>query len=146
MGCGEATFVNKSTIDFPIFLLFFDTKFPIFPIFSNLTFLFSYFSGQPCRWTPCTFHNFHSNFDISKCLSSTYKQAFSLLHSNIRSSSGNFEDFTTVFTELYCPVLVIGLSGTKINFGEQPLINTDLPRYTFLSQNTLSNAGGVGYH
>ena len=43
MGCREAIFVNKSTFDFPIFLLFFNAKFPIFPIFSILSFLFSYF-------------------------------------------------------------------------------------------------------
>ena len=53
MGCREAIFVDKSTNDFPIFLLFFNTKFPIFPIFSILSFLFSYFLEQPCCWTPC---------------------------------------------------------------------------------------------
>ena len=63
------------------------------------------------------FHNFHSNFGISECLSS--RQAFSLLHSNIKSLSGNFEDFTTMLIELYIPFLVIGLSETKIKFGEQ---------------------------
>ena len=50
MGCSESIFVDKSIIDFPIFLLFFNTKFPIFSI---LNFLFSYFFEQPCRWTPC---------------------------------------------------------------------------------------------
>ena len=40
-------------MDFPIFLLFFCAKFPIFPIFSVLSFLFSYFFEQPCCWTPC---------------------------------------------------------------------------------------------
>ena len=35
MGSREAIYVDESTIDFPIFLLFFNTKF------------------QPCRWTPC---------------------------------------------------------------------------------------------
>ena len=53
MGCREAIFVDKSTIDFPIFLLFFNTKFPFFPVFSILSFLFSYFFEQPCCWTPC---------------------------------------------------------------------------------------------
>ena len=43
MGSREATFVDKSTFDFPIFLLCFNAKFPIFPIFSILSFLFSYF-------------------------------------------------------------------------------------------------------
>ena len=52
MGCREATFVDKSTFDFPIFLLCFNAKFPIFSIFSILRFLFSYVFEQPCRWTP----------------------------------------------------------------------------------------------
>ena len=56
-------FVDKITIDFPIFLLFFNTKFPIFPIFSILSFLFSYFFEQPCRWTPCALS--HSDFTLS---------------------------------------------------------------------------------
>ena len=89
-----------------------------------------------------TFHDFQSNFDISECLSS--KQAFSLLHSNIGSLSGNFEDFTTMLAELYFPFSVIGLSESKIKFGEQTLINIDLPGYTFVSQNTPSNAGVWG--
>ena len=53
MGSREAIYVDESTIDFPIFLLFFNTKFPIFPIFSIPSFLFSYFFEQPCPWTPC---------------------------------------------------------------------------------------------
>ena len=47
MGCREAIYVDESTIDFPIFLVFFNTNFPMFPIFSILRFLF------PCmvlRW------------------------------------------------------------------------------------------------
>ena len=52
MRCGEAIFVDESTIDFPIYLLFCNTKFPIFPIFSILSFLFSYFFEQRCRWIP----------------------------------------------------------------------------------------------
>ena len=52
MGCRETIFVDESTIDFPIFLLFFNTKFPIFPIFSILSFLFFYFFEHPWRWTP----------------------------------------------------------------------------------------------
>ena len=35
--------MDESTIDFPIFLLFFNTKFSIFPIFSIPSFLFSCF-------------------------------------------------------------------------------------------------------
>ena len=53
MGYREAIFVDESTIDFPLFLLFFNTKFPIFPIFSIFSFLFFYFFEQPCPWTHC---------------------------------------------------------------------------------------------
>ena len=38
MECREAIFVDKSAIDFLIFLLFFSKKFPIFPIFSIRSF------------------------------------------------------------------------------------------------------------
>ena len=37
MGCSETIFVDESIIDFPIFLLFFNTSFPSFPIFSILS-------------------------------------------------------------------------------------------------------------
>ena len=42
MGCREAIFVDKSTFDFPIFLLFFNAKFPIF-----LFFLSNHAAGHP---------------------------------------------------------------------------------------------------
>ena len=45
MRCREAIFVDESTFDFPIFLLFFNTKFPIFPIFSIPSFLCSHIFG-----------------------------------------------------------------------------------------------------
>ena len=56
MGCREAIYVDESTIDFPIFFPFFNTKFPIFPIFSIPSFLFSYFFERLCRWTPWMKH------------------------------------------------------------------------------------------
>ena len=52
MGCREAIFVDKSTFDFPIFLLFFNAKFPNFPIFSILLFLFSYFLSNHAAGHP----------------------------------------------------------------------------------------------
>ena len=42
---GGYIYRRKHTIDFPIFLLFFDTKIPKIPIFL--------FFEQPCCWTPC---------------------------------------------------------------------------------------------
>ena len=35
---------------------------------------------------------------------------------------------------------------TKIKVNQQPLLNIDLPGYSFFSQPTLSNAGGVGFY
>ena len=52
MGYREAIFVDKSTFDFPIFLLFFNAKFPNFPVFSILLFLFSYFLSNHAAGHP----------------------------------------------------------------------------------------------
>ena len=41
---------------------------------------------------------------------------------------------------------VIGLSETKIKAGIDPFLNTNLPGYYFLSQPSMSNAGGVGFY
>ena len=60
--------------------------------------------------------------------------------------SSNFEDLTTMLSELYFPFSVIGLTETKIKVNQQPLLNIDLPGYSFVSQPTLSNAGGVGFY
>ena len=40
---------------------------------------------------------------------------------------------------------VIGLSETKIKVNQDPLLNTEILGYDFVSQPTLSNAGGVGF-
>ena len=72
MGCREAIFVDKSTIDFPIFLLFFNTNVSFyFPIFSILSFLFSYFlSNYATAWTPC---RWLSDARLASCLNSLQK-------------------------------------------------------------------------
>mgnify|MGYP000114425663 FL=1 len=41
---------------------------------------------------------------------------------------------------------MIGLTETKIKVDQQPLLNIDLPGYSFFLQPTLSNAGGVGFY
>ena len=43
----------KVLLIFLFLAYFFNTNFPIFPNFSILSFLFSYFCEQPCYWTPC---------------------------------------------------------------------------------------------
>jgi len=77
-----------------------------------------------------TFHDFHSNPGIFYCLSSN--NAFSILNSNIRSLSSNFEDLNTMLSELYFPFSVIGLTETKIKVDQQHLLNIDFPGYSFL--------------
>ena len=76
IGCGETNYVDESTIDFPIFLLFFNTKFPIFPIFSIPSFLFSYFFEQPCRWTPC--------IDCGKAAAFSFPEPLGLICNELR--------------------------------------------------------------
>ena len=72
--------------------------------------------------------------------------AFSALHFNIRSLSKNFDSFCHLLDELQNPFTVIGLSETKILDGSPPITNTCIPGYDFLSQPTLSEAGGVGFY
>ena len=95
MGCREAIFVDKSTFDFPIFLLFFNAKFPIFPIFSILSFLFSYFFEQPCRWTPW------QRFVISRFHRVNVNHLFLHLLNSCSSIETNFNVSTNIFRTLF---------------------------------------------
>jgi hypothetical protein len=49
-----------------------------------------------------------------------------------------------MLSEFDCPFSLIALSETKIKYGENLITNIDIPGYTFVSQPSLSNAGGVG--
>lgn len=89
-------------------------------------------------------HDFHSNCDIVEC--SADLQPFSTLHFNIRSLAANYDHFIHMLTELYFPFSVIGLSETKIKVDQDILSNIEMPGYDFISQPTLSNAGGVGFY
>ena len=89
-------------------------------------------------------HDFHSNYDISECLLSG--QSFSLINCNIRSLSANFHKLSNMLSELYFPFSLIGLTEIKQKIGESPISNTDLYGYQFLSQPSLSNAGGVAFY
>ena len=89
-------------------------------------------------------HNFHSDNDILECL--TNSQPFSALHFNIRSLAANHDQFTNMLAELYFPFPLIGLSETKIIANQPPISNTEIPGYNFISQPTLSSAGGVGFY
>ena len=51
-----------------------------------------------------------------------------------------------MLSELYFPFPLIGLTEIKQKIGESPISNTDLYGYQFLSQPSLSNAGGVALY
>ena len=88
-------------------------------------------------------HDFHSNYGIRNCSIDT---SFSSLNCNIRSLQANFDNFCCMLTDLNLMFSVIGLSETKIKVNQDPLLNTEFPGYIFISQPTLSNAGGVGFY
>ena len=88
-------------------------------------------------------HEFHSSEDIRSTISD---KTFSALHFNIRSLSANFDDFFHMLCDLKYSFSVIGLSETKLKVGIDSFVNTNLPGYHFLSQPSMSNAGGVGFY
>ena len=49
-----------------------------------------------------------------------------------------------MLSELHYPFSVIGLPETKIKSGQENIINIELQGYQFISQPSISNAGGVG--
>jgi hypothetical protein len=91
-------------------------------------------------YTPQEFCN---NANIQECL--LLSNYLSILHSNIRSLGANCDQLTSMVSELNHQFSVIGLSETKHRFDRASLLNTEIPGYTFLSQPSMSNAGGVGF-
>jgi len=88
-------------------------------------------------------HDFHSDHDIHE--SSLNARSFSALHCNI-SVQGNYDNFAYMLSELQFPFSVIGLSETKFMIDKDILTNIDLPGYDFISQPSLSHAGGVSFY
>ena len=88
--------------------------------------------------------DFHSNYDINECLLSG--QSFSLINCNVRSLSANFDKLSNMLSELYFPFSLIGLTEIKQKIDQPPISNPDLCGYQFLSQPSLSNAGGVAFY
>jgi len=86
-------------------------------------------------------HDFHVNKDISACLSNN---AFSFLNCNMRSIQANIDNLIKMPSELYFPLSIIGLTETKLKIDKEEILNINIPGYNFLSQPSLSNAGGVG--
>ena len=89
-------------------------------------------------------HEFHSNCDMQQCL--VDNQAFATLHCNIRSLSANPYKLQVMLSELSFPFQLIGLTETKLKTDQIPLTNFDIEGYNFISQPSLSNAGGSGIY
>ena len=90
-----------------------------------------------------TTHDFHSNQDIINCLSST---SLSFLNYNIRSLQANFNNLVNMLSELYYPISVIGVTERKLKNDRQILLNINITGYSFLSQPSCTNTGGVGFY
>lgn len=73
------------------------------------------------------------------------KDSFSILNFNIRSLSANFDGFLEMLNEMHFSFSVIGLSEIKFQSDREQIINCQLPGYTFVSQPSNSNCGGVGF-
>ena len=90
-----------------------------------------------------TTHDFHSNQDIINCLSST---SLSFLNCNIRSLQANFDNLVNMLSELYYPISVIGVTEKKLKNDREILLNINITGYSFLSQPSYTNAGGVRFY
>ena len=88
-------------------------------------------------------HDFHADVDINNLSASNN---VSVLHSNIRSLSGNHEKLLVMLDQLNFKFSVIGLSEIKLKVDQSFLINIEVPGYDFISQASLSGSGGVGFY
>ena len=70
------------------------------------------------------------------------KSLFSLLHCNIR----NYDNLVDLINNLNFDFSTIGLSEIKFQVGKNIYSNTSINNYSFLSQPSLSAAGGVGFY
>ena len=90
-----------------------------------------------------TSYDFHSNQGIINCLSSN---SLSFLNCNIRSLQANFDNLANMLTELYFLISVVGVTETKLKNDKEVLLNINITGYSFLSQPSCTNAGGVGVY
>ena len=71
-------------------------------------------------------------------------QASKQKYLNITSIQASIDNLINVLSELYFPLSIIGLTETKLKIDQEEILNINIPGYNFLSQPSLSNAGGVG--
>ena len=88
-------------------------------------------------------HDFHSDHIQESSLD---PRPFSALHCNTTNVQGNYDNFAHMLSKLQFPFSVIGLSETKFMIDKDILTNTDLPGYDFISQPSLSQAGGISFY
>ena len=94
---------------------------------------FKYFTSQ----------EFADDEEINICSSGKY---FSVLHFNIRSLNANLDKFSEMLIDLGHSFSVIGLTETKRQASRENIVNSVIPGYSFISQPSLLNAGGVGFY
>ena len=92
-------------------------------------------------YTPDQFHN---NLELRDSIINP--KSFTVLHCNIRSLSKNHDNLTNLLSLIQHPFSIIGISETKIIKDHDCLTNIQLSEYSFESQPTSSNAGGVGLY
>ena len=96
-----------------------------------------------CNFKHYTADEFRNDDIIKNCISVNH---LSFLHNNIRSLNASFDNFVQMLSELSCSFSVIGLTETRLNDRLESTFNHHLDSYSFVSQHSLSNAGGVGFY
>ena len=97
-----------------------------------------------CNFKYYLTHDFYNSQEIRD--TSYTQESFSILHCNIRSLTANVDSLSNLLTELSHSFSIKGLSETKLLVGKDPIINTNLPHYHFISNPTLLSAGSVGMY
>jgi len=68
------------------------------------------------------------------------------LHCNIKSINANLDHLSQMLTEMHHNFSIIGLTETKLKLGnDNPIGINAIAGYQFVSQPSLSNAGGTGF-
>lgn len=81
---------------------------------------------------------------IGKCFNNN--QCFGAFHCNIRSISANIDNLQHLLSELSSPFSLIGITETKLKANIPPTTNIEIQGYYFVSEPSLSNAGGVAFY
>ena len=68
------------------------------------------------------------------------------MHINLISVSTNFDNLSVMLEEFQFPFSTMGSYETKIEKDNICLLNTNISGYNFISQPSLSNAGGVVFY